>query len=153
MAGCPNWSAISRIESNEMVIATFPGPRVASNRIWFPKSFMRAREVEDRCARILGSGYYVTSAGFGCCTTFASLTVNEFAIKIAHILASLVGRLLHSLCSRPSTVATRTTCSGTHLSETYGFLPLVAALQESFLQKGTQGAHMCMRLRFYRAHA
>ena len=53
----------------------------------------------------------------------SEISCDWFGIKIPHIVASLLGRLLHSLCSRPSTVTTRTTCSGIHLVGNLRFPP------------------------------
>ena len=55
--------------------------------------------------------------------------------RFPHILASLVGRNSSSSCALTHLRSPLASGSGIRLSETYGFLPLVAALQECFLRK------------------
>lgn len=100
------------------------------------------------------SGVFDTSAGNGCWTT-----VTSSPVKVRDL------RSLTSETTFPRTVAFQAPCalalwrspslrSGIRLSETYGFLPLVAALRECFLQKATQGTPIrtrnAMPLSFYR---
>ena len=112
------------------------------NCFWFSKTDLRsaacARKSAPQCCALLRWWWLLYHSRFAPCELFG----NQDCL---HIVASLLGRSLRSLCSRPWLVATRTPCSGTRLSKTYGFLPLVAALRESSLQRGTQGICLCVR--------
>ena len=116
--------------------------------------FLTCAPNEVLCARKNGLRWLRHLRWYGCWTT---------AFQACECVRDL--RSLTSVTTSPRTDA-KASCalapgwsplasgSGIRLSETYGFLPLVAALRECFLQKATQGTYICARnavpLAFYR---
>ena len=128
---------------------------VPSRSVGLPAALSRTRGLRPAHAEI-GSGDYVTSAGIGWCTTeLRSCEGSETKVSSRPRFARRTDDFV-ILCSRPSTVAIRTTCSGTLCRK-----PTVCSLYRSpagmIPPESTQGAYiargMPVPLTFYRHSA